>query len=226
MKFLLLIFYFLVITGCSVKPLVVHESKILVSEPKEIYVVSHGWHTGFVVPAETIKSQLPLLAKRFKKFSYLEFGWGDRGFYQAQEITSRLTLQAIFWPTESVIHVVAVPTLPDIYFGLSEVEVLCLDQKQYSSLISFIVHSFYKGENGNIVSLKNGIYGESQFYEGEGSYYLMNTCNKWTAKGLESAGFDITPIFKLTADSVMSFISRQKGQSINRPCRAFEVKDL
>ena len=57
-----------------------------------------------------------------------------------------------------------------------------------------------------MLALKNGIYGNSQFYKGVGDYYLMNTCNKWTAKGLKSIGMDISPIFKLTADSIMTYI--------------------
>ncbi len=33
-----------------------------------------------------------------------------------------------------------------------------------------------------------------------------NTCNKWTAKGLESAGVNINPSLKLTSGSVMGFL--------------------
>ena len=76
-------------------------------------------------------------------------------------------------------------------------------------LISFIENSFYKQSNGDIVPLKNGIYGDSQFYKGEGDYYLMNTCNKWTAKGLSSAGMDISTTFKLTAGSIMDYLLKQ-----------------
>ncbi|MFB8829603.1 hypothetical protein ACE0DR_10225 [Azotobacter sp. CWF10] len=36
----------------------------------------------------------------------------------------------------------------------------------------------------------------------------MNTCNKWTAKGLRSAGVDIFPAFKLTAGSIMKSIAK------------------
>ena len=138
---------------------------------------------------------------------YLEFGWGDKGFYQAKEITSGLSMRAIFWPTESVMHVVAVPQNPDIYFPKSKIEVLCLDNEQYALLISFIEQSFYKDNDGSVIELKNGIYGNSQFYKSVGDYYWMNTCNKWTAKGLESARLDISSTFKLTSDSVMDYLS-------------------
>jgi len=55
--------------------------------------------------------------------------------------------------------------------------------------------------------MENGIYGNSQFYQGAGKYYLMNTCNKWTTKGLKSIGMEISPTFKLTSSSVMNFLN-------------------
>ena len=219
MKPLLVLSFILIITGCSSKPYVIKTTDISVDSPKEIYVVNHGWHTGFVVPASTIQKQLPQLKERFNNTPYMEFGWGDRGFYQAEEITSGLSVQAIFWPTESVMHVVAVPSRPDIYFANSDVEALCLTEVQYALLISFIEHSFLKDNDGRIIKLKNGLYGNSQFYKGEGDYYLMNTCNKWTAKGLKSAGLDISPIFKLTAGSVMDYLSDNDANLLDT-CRA------
>ncbi len=38
----------------------------------------------------------------------------------------------------------------------------------------------------------------------------MNTCNTWTAKGLKSAGMDISPTFKLTADSIMDYMKEYR----------------
>ena len=173
-----------------------------------IYVASHGWHTGLIVPAKLIQSRIPELKTRFKDSPYIEFGWGDKGFYQAKEITSGLTLKAIFWPTEAVVHAVAVPKNPHLYFTTSRIEKLCLNRNEYSTLIRFIQSSFFKDKNNKIVKLKSGIYGDSQFYQAVGDYYLMNTCNKWTAKALKSAGMDISTTFKLTASSVMDFIAQ------------------
>ena len=176
----------------------------------EIYVVSHGWHTGFVVPAKIIQNQLPNLSRRFGDIPYIEIGWGDKDFYQAKEITTGLTLKAILWPTESVIHAVAVPEQADKFFANSTVKTLCLSGREYSSLLRFISESFYKDQDGRILELKGGKYGNSQFYKGVGDFYLMNTCNKWTAKGLKSAGLDISPTFKLTADSIMEYLKEYR----------------
>jgi uncharacterized protein (TIGR02117 family) len=186
------------------------QTEISVSGTREIYVVRQGWHTGFVVPSSTIQAQLPELYERFGNSPYLEFGWGDKRYYEADEITSGLTLQAIFWPTESVVHAVAIPERPDIHFTDSELETLCLDSRQYSLLIGFIENSFYKDNDGNIIKSKNDSDGNSQFYKGEGHYYSMNTCNNWTARGLKSAGLNISPTFKQTAGSIMGYLARHR----------------
>jgi uncharacterized protein (TIGR02117 family) len=177
---------------------------------EEIFIVNHGWHTGIVVPAKKIQNQLPKLRERFGDIPYIEFGWGDKNYYQAKEKTTGLTLKAILWPTESVIHAVAVPEKTDKFFANSIVETLCLSGREYSSLLRFISESFYKDEHGEILELKGGLYGNSQFYKGVGNFYLMNTCNKWTAKGLKSAGIDISPTFKLTADSIMDYLKEYR----------------
>lgn len=160
-----------------------------------------------MVPSETITARLPQLKKRFASAPYLEFGWGDKGFYQSEEITSSLTLQAIFLPTESVIHVVEVTESAENYFPHSEVTTICLNKESYAKLITFIESSFQKDEIGDIIPTKKGIYGNSQFYKGIGDYYLMNTCNKWTAKGLASADMNIDITFKLTAGRIMNFLN-------------------
>lgn len=174
----------------------------------EVFIVSHGWHTGFVVPFNSISEYVPELKSRFPNASYIEFGWGDEGFYQAREITTQITIKAIFWPTGSVIHAVAVPNT-DVagYFANSDIKILPVTDTELIKLNEFISGSFARNESG-VITLKKGIYGNSQFFKGVGSYYLMNTCNKWTAKGLKSMGVDISPTFRLTASSIMEHLDK------------------
>ena len=187
----------------------------------EVYVVNHGWHTGFVIPASGIHQLIPELKNRFGNAPYIEFGWGDNEFYQAEEITSGITLKAIFLPTDSVVHVVAVTRKADKYFKHSEVGKFCLEDPEFKSLVKFISNSFYRDESGNILKLNHGIYGDSQFYKAKGDFHIFNTCNKWTAKGLESAGMNISTTFKLTAGSIMNFLSKEESSGridLNRSC--------
>ena len=177
-----------------------------------LYVADHGWHTGFILAAEALNDELPFLPKRFKNASYYEIGWGDMEFYQANKVTTGLTIRTIFWPTTSVVHVIALPADPVRYFGKDEVIELCLKDEAFFSLRKYIAYSFQRDRDKQVLVLKKGIYGDSQFYMAKGDYYLMNTCNKWTAKGLKSAGVDLTPTFRLTADSVMSVL-REKEET-------------
>ncbi len=207
-KHLLLILIFFV-CGCSAKPHIVKNSEPFSDVGSNtVFVVNHGWHTGFIVPAKDIFTRIPELKNRFRYSKYIEFGWGDKGFYQAQEITSVLTIKAILWPTESVIHAVSIPQDPFINSRNSDIEELNLTDRNFSSLISFIANSFFKNNKGEVQILKDGIYGDSQFYKGIGDYYLMNTCNKWTAKGLRSAEVDISPTLILTANDVMGYVRK------------------
>ena len=121
------------------------------SARNEVYVVNHGWHTGFVVPALDIQQVIPELKNRFGNAPYIEFGWGDNEFYQAEEITSGITLKAIFLPTDSVVHAVAVTRKADKYFKHSEVEKFCLKDPEFKSLVKFVSSSFYRDKSGNIL---------------------------------------------------------------------------
>lgn len=216
MKIVSLLFVFLV--SCSNLPHIVKpDGQVDKGKPIEklntLYIVRHGWHTGIVIPSYQITSVLPSLRLRFGDVPFIEFGWGDKGFYQSEKVTAKLALKAMFIPTESVIHAVAIQDSPVIYFSESEIVKLCLNAEENQSLIAFVAKSFLKNDN-KIMATKDGIYGDSQFYQAQGDYYLMNTCNKWTAKGLSSAGFNISTTFKLSANSVMRYLRKQKtGES-------------
>lgn len=191
------------------------------SRTQRIFAVGHGWHVGLVLPAEPLVSTLPELKRRFGSAQYLELGWGDKGFYQApdQDITFALTLQAMFWSSGAVMHVVALPTVRDNphdspfdYFTASEIIELCVTDHELAALNNFVVRSFLKDEHHRAIEMKRGIYGDSQFYQAQGRFYFLNTCNKWVAKGLHSMGLSIDPTFKLTSASVLDWL-KESGRA-------------
>ena len=207
-KYLLLILMLFFFIGCNSKPYFVKNLKQNNSKQKvTIYITNHGWHTGVIIPSDNnyTKDRLNFLYDRFGNQRFFEMGWGDKGFYQSNEVTTKLTLKAMFWASDTVMHIVAFDKNPKIYFAESEIKKLEIELKDYLGLLKFIKNSFYFDENG-IKKLKNGLYGDSQFYEAIGKYYLFNTCNVWTAKALKSANFKIYPNTKLTASSVMNFL--------------------
>ena len=213
-------------SACSTKPHAIKSTDINVPDPAVVYIVRHGWHTGFVIPANAIQARLPQLYYRFGNVPYIEFGWGDQAYYEADKVTLGLTISAVFWPTGSVIHAVGISQKPDIYFTDNPLDVLCLDNKQYSLLLSFIENSFYRDSDGNIIKSKNGSEDNSQFYKAEGEYYLGNTCNNWTARGMKSAGLSISPASKTTAGSIMSYLSRHNKAPENLLCEANSIESI
>ncbi|WP_297794916.1 TIGR02117 family protein [uncultured Marinobacter sp.] len=211
MKTIGLLFVLFAIYGCSGKPHVVQpEVEADNSRASKLYVVSHGWHVGLAIAAEELNPVIPDLKERFAGAEYYELGWGDAGYYQAREITTAVTLQAIIWSQGAVVHVVALPVSPVEYFPWSDVVDTCLTAEESDSLTRYLANSFTQDESGNLSELKRGIYGDSQFYDGEGRYHLLNTSNKWAAKALKSAGMELSPTFKLTADSVMDFAEENR----------------
>lgn len=173
---------------------------------------------GNYAPAHDVNTVLPQLKKRFaQETQWYEIGWGDKGFYQSQEITIALTLQAMFWSSGAVMHIVAFSGQPERYFAGSEIKSLLLHTNQRNSLMRYLGRSFARDAEGNLIPLKQGIYGDSQFYAANGRYGILNTCNKWTAKGLESAGLTINPSLKLTAGSVMKAITDHR-MCLNKYC--------
>ena len=195
------------LASCASSPPVVERlEEIKGEQPVAVHVVGHGWHTGIVVPAGDIQARLPALRERFGDVPRIEFGWGDKAFYQADEITAGLAIKASLWPTAAVMHAVVVPSDVAAYFPRSEVHRLCLTPGGYDALLHFIVGSFHRAEDGGLAPLGRGRYGDSQFYEAVGSYTLFNTCNTWTARALKSAGLDIDPASKATASSVMDYL--------------------
>ncbi|MDC0663557.1 TIGR02117 family protein [Marinobacter sp. SS21] len=206
-----LLFVLVALYGCSGKPYVLEpEINADSSRTTRLYVVGHGWHVGLVIAADELNPMIPELKARFGGAEYYELGWGDEGFYQAREITTGVTLQAIFWSRGAVMHVAALPVSPDRYFPGSDVVDTCLNPEQTDSLKRYLANSFTQDAGNNLVELKRGVYGDSQFYEGEGRYHLLNTSNKWAAKALKSGGMEISPTLKLTASSVMAFVKANR----------------
>src|SRR5262245_27697392 len=57
----------------------------------DVYVISNGYHAGLALPREKLAEfagargypALSAVAQRFAAFDWIEFGWGEREFYQA-----------------------------------------------------------------------------------------------------------------------------------------------
>jgi uncharacterized protein (TIGR02117 family) len=205
------LFLVVALSACSPLPKVVRVAGATTQGAEEcrIFVVSHGWHTGIIVRAAELHAVLPALARRFPGETYYEIGWGDAGFYRSKRITVALALKAVFGPDNpTVVHVVAFRGDPLDYFRGSEVLALTISDAGCRSLLTYLNSSFARTDDGRIQNLGPGLYGNSEFYTGEGNYFLFNTCNTWTAKGLASSGFFKENAFKLTSGGVVNAVRK------------------
>jgi len=194
------------LSGCSLCSdwLYLPESK---AEERSLYIISHGWHTAIIFPQDELGAELEFLQQDLGYSLYFEFGWGDAGFYQADEITSSLAMSALFWPTPSVMHVVSLSNNPEYEFPDSEIIKIYVSETALKKLRTALAGSFKLDENGDIKKLAKGLYGRSLFYEGEGDYFLTYTSNTWTADMLDTAGIPVRTFLTLTASSVMGQVS-------------------
>ena len=211
--------FLIFLTSCATLPRAIRiQSSAGGERNQRIHVASHGWHTGIILERENLNKRIPSLADRFPDSNYYEIGWGDAGYYQANKITAEITWNAIFMPSDTVIHLVGLTDHPVKYFDNSEVREVLISADDMESLCTFVESSFLRDESGRPVMLGKGLYGDSQFYEAQGKYHLFNGCNKWTAKALYSGGVEIDPFFKLTSASVM--------HEIGLPARSFKKQIL
>lgn len=169
-----------------------------VSKPKvvEAYILTNGVHTDIVVPIQSKQydwSKEILFENTTSKstdFNYLSIGWGDKGFYldtpEWADLKVSTAFNAAFWLGESAMHCT-------FYKEMKEGEdckKLMLTEKQYATLIEFINKKFDRDENGSLKLIKtDAVYNDHDaFYDANGSYSFLYTCNTWTNDALKAAG--------------------------------------
>lgn len=174
----------------------------------EIHVVSHGYHSGVVLPREAIveaarrrgDAALIAVAQRFANFRWLELGWGDEEFYRnvpdAASMTFRLAVQALFLPgNASVVHAVGLNSHPRAAFPTSDIIAVNLSDEGFARLIDRLDASFGRGPSGvPLAPVGPGLYGPSLFYRSVEKFYAFNVCNHWVARLLSAAGLPTAPV--------------------------------
>ncbi len=167
----------------------------------EIFLVSNGVHVDFLVPASTPIRDWPrdLSRKDFRgideSWSHILFGWGDRAIYLETPTWADLklstALNAVFLPSSSVVHAQYVlgPPVEDGPVKDWSCRRVRLSEEAYRELCAYLDSSFRTDASGGFVLIPGKGYGESDnFYEGEGKYHALNTCNLWANRGLKKIG--------------------------------------
>lgn len=174
-----------------------------------IFIRTNGVHTWVMVP--TVASGVdwrPMIEASHIKDplqagNHLAFGYGNRDFYLNTPTWSDLSLgtalSAALGAGPSLMHVDH-ETDP----RLSEYErPLTLTPGEYRRLANFIRASFQRDLTGRTIPLPGRGYDSSDaFYEAQGPYNLLFTCNEWTGAALRAAGVE-TGFWTPLAQSVM-----------------------
>ncbi|MCD2452331.1 DUF2459 domain-containing protein [Methylicorpusculum oleiharenae] len=200
----------LVLLGCAVKNVASHTVE---PDGKVVYVVDHGLHAGIVIDAKVVAGVIAGLPFNGEAVRFIEFGWGDQAFYQAESFSLFLAIKALLLPTDSVMHVVGLPYDPGIYFRSSEVQRIRISPMRLNAMLNYIDRSFTRDGQGQLIDLGRGLYGESRFYAANGNYHLFNNCNTWVMSVLIQAGMPEPMMVTLGANSVMRQVRAYQNQS-------------
>lgn len=198
------------------------------------YVGSHGWHTSIVVRREQIPTGTwprGVAERTFSRSPYLEIGWGDRKFYTAPKPNVAMAFDAVFSPGPSVLHIVGLgPPLERALPWSALVRVPCT-RAEFASLCRALGETFERDASGQACALSPGLYGEtSRFYPARGRYYLLNTCDTWTARMMRAGGLpaDTSPVGTWSAGAIMAQARRlaARKQAASLRCSPSPSKPL
>jgi uncharacterized protein (TIGR02117 family) len=173
----------------------------------EVVLVSNGYHTGLALPRSTLAEYasergypaLIAVTQRFAAFDWIEFGWGDREFYQSvptvADISLPVALRALFRPgNTSVLHVVGIGGDPAHVFSGGELVRIPLSRNGFDRMLQQLDATFVPPQAGALPDIGRGLYGPSLFYPANGSFSVFKVCNHWIGDLLGAAGLPKAPV--------------------------------
>nr|WP_243214855.1 MULTISPECIES: DUF2459 domain-containing protein [Methylobacterium] len=174
------------------------------AEGTVIALVSHGWHSGLVLPRAVLTGAgsgpaLASIATRFRAYPEIEFGWGEARFYRATPTLAQfdlaLALAALFTPggRDGIVQVVGLERPARDSFPASDLVPLRVSKQGLARFLARLEASF-RLVDGQPVAGGPGLYGPSLFYDGAGRFSYTNVCNHWAARLLNAAGLPVTPV--------------------------------
>jgi uncharacterized protein (TIGR02117 family) len=194
---ILLLIACLPLAGCS------GERTVADSERSQVvYVVRRGWHSGIALAAADWPLRDWPLLTTFHDTRYLEFGWGDADFYQADKPGAGMALAAVLWPSSTVMEVVPLQDAPPPGAGDFEAVAVHVTSSELKAIASSLDASFEQpiSPTGKTYRTAGG---EARFYRARGKFHLFRMCNRWTAELLQLAGCSVSPRLTMSAGQVV-----------------------
>lgn len=176
-----------------------------------VYVVRRAWHSGVAISAEDWARRDSSLLSSFPGARYLEFGWGDAVYYQADEPTSGMAIASL-WPGATVMEVIPVRDMPAQVTGDYEAVALHVSQAELAAIAAAVEESFVQPVSPTGKTYLTAA-GEARFYPARGKFHAFRTCNRWTSEVLKLAGCAVRPGLTVTAGQVMGAAKRCNAES-------------
>jgi uncharacterized protein (TIGR02117 family) len=191
----------------------------------DVFVVSHGYHAGIVVPLPALLDQasrrglsaLGYIGTRFADFDRLEIGWGDEAFYRdvstVESLTIVVAMRALFRPgNPSVLHVVGVNGDPRAMFANSNLVRVDVSGAGFARLADMLDATFARRQGGLLPEeLGPGLYGMSLFFRANGTFHLFRVCNHWIADLLDAAGVPTAPLLATLPSGLLLDLKWRSG---------------
>jgi uncharacterized protein (TIGR02117 family) len=214
---------FFLLAGCAGSPPAVG-TQAESGPSRTLYVAKHGWHSGLAVRSADIPQDAWPARREFSDARYLELGWGDREYYMRENPGIWLGLRALFWPTDSAIHAVAVRGAIEREFPASEIVDLRVSEEGFRRLVEFVAASHARDAAGDWIVLGPGQRpNRSRFYASGRRFHLFETCNTWVARALREAGVRIDPRAAISGGGLMRQVrSARRMDAPPMPTSRFE----
>lgn len=169
-----------------------------------LFVVTHGWHPGIVIPMPLGE---PLLLGELEGIDarYVDVGWGDGGYYPNPAPGLWTLLRAAIIPTPSVVQIVAVRGEVTAFAPRAEIVAIPLPDSLKPDLMEYVLGEIHL-EDGTAVDEGESLYGRGRFFRATRRYHVFNNSNQWAARALTIVGCDISVWQSLTIELLFAQI--------------------
>lgn len=182
-----LLLYVLIAWICSYIPSNANAPKVPKNASQTLYIHSNGVHTDIIFPLAAVPENLLAQLEPMPNTQYLGIGWGDKGFYLDTptwaELKASTAVRAMLLTSPTAMHVTHYPGVGRDWHALP------VNDRQLAQLHDYLWRSFRTTQPRTVELIPNASYGNNdRFYEANGSYNGLQTCNEWVNDILKEMG--------------------------------------
>jgi len=161
-----------------------------------VFVRTNGVHTWILMPKTNAHMDWrPFIPgghvrdPRWDAANYAAFGYGEREVYLNTPTWGDLSVRTAFWAAlgggDPLVHVEHVQEPQED----EDTRRIVLRPDEYRRLVTFVAARFRRDGQGRTMPVPGRGYRDNDiFYEANGGYSAILTCNEWTGRALRTAG--------------------------------------